>query len=172
MGIGSPDLAPSHEVIQAMQEALAEPGAHQYQSYQGLPELRSAFAKFYGEKFAVDLDATSEILPLMGSKEGIMHISMAFLNVGDAVLIPDPGYPTYTSVTHLLGAKPIMYDLTEGNGWLPNLKQLSEMDLSRVKLMWVSYPNMPTGARITLKEMEELVAFAKAHQILISNDNP
>jgi LL-diaminopimelate aminotransferase len=172
MGIGSPDLAPSHEVIQAMQEALAEPGAHQYQSYQGLPELRSAFAKFYGEKFAVELDATSEILPLMGSKEGIMHISMAFLNVGDAVLIPDPGYPTYTSVTHLLGAKPIMYDLTEGNGWLPNLKQLSEMDLSKVKLMWVSYPNMPTGARITLKEMDELVAFAKAHQILIVNDNP
>lgn len=172
MGIGSPDLAPSKEVVQAMQEALAEPGAHQYQSYQGLPELRSAFAKFYAEKFEVALDGASEILPLMGSKEGIMHISMAFLNVGDAVLIPDPGYPTYTSVTRLLGAKPIMYDLTEENGWLPNLKALSQMDLDKVKLMWISYPNMPTGARITQHKMEELVAFAKAHEILIVNDNP
>jgi aspartate/methionine/tyrosine aminotransferase len=172
MGIGSPDLAPSSAVVKSMQEALSEPGAHQYQSYQGLPELRNAFASFYQEKFNVGLDPNTEILPLMGSKEGIMHISMAFLNLGDEVLIPNPGYPTYTSVTNLIGARPVMYDLHEENGWLPNLKALSEKDLSKVKLIWVSYPNMPTGARITLGKMEELVAFAKANDILIVNDNP
>lgn len=172
MGIGSPDLAPSMEVIASMQKAILEPGAHQYQSYQGLPELRSAFASFYQNKFNVSLEAQSEILPLMGSKEGIMHISMAFLNVGDAVLIPDPGYPTYTSVTKLVGATPIMYDLTGQNNWLPDMDKLEQMDLSKVKLMWISYPNMPTGARITMEKMQALVAFARKHQILLVNDNP
>lgn len=172
MGIGSPDLMPSTEVIASMQKAILEPGAHQYQSYQGLPELRAAFASFYQNKFNVTLEADSEILPLMGSKEGIMHISMAFLNVGDAVLIPDPGYPTYTSVTKLVGATPIMYDLTGQNNWLPDMDKLEQMDLSKVKLMWISYPNMPTGARITMEKMQELVAFAKKHQILLVNDNP
>jgi LL-diaminopimelate aminotransferase len=172
MGIGSPDLAPSMEVIASMQQAILEPGAHQYQSYQGLPELRSAFASFYKKKFNVLLEAQSEILPLMGSKEGIMHISMAFLNAGDQVLIPNPGYPTYTSVTNLVGAEPVMYDLTEQNDWLPDMEKLGQMDLSKVKLMWISYPNMPTGARITIEKMDELVTFAKKHQILLVNDNP
>jgi LL-diaminopimelate aminotransferase len=172
MGIGSPDLAPSMEVIASMQQAILEPGAHQYQSYQGLPELRSAFASFYEKKFNVLLEAQSEILPLMGSKEGIMHISMAFLNAGDQVLIPDPGYPTYTSVTNLVGAEPVMYDLTEENDWLPDMEKLGQMDLSKVKLMWISYPNMPTGARITMEKMDAVVAFAKKHQILLVNDNP
>ncbi|MFD0799308.1 pyridoxal phosphate-dependent aminotransferase [Maribacter chungangensis] len=172
MGIGSPDLAPSPAVIASMQNAILEPGAHQYQSYQGLPALRSAFASFYRSKFNVALEADSEILPLMGSKEGIMHISMAFLNTGDAVLIPDPGYPTYTSVTKLVGAIPLMYDLTEENDWLPNMDALEQMDLSKVKLMWISYPNMPTGARISMEKMEVIVAFAKKHNILLVNDNP
>jgi aspartate/methionine/tyrosine aminotransferase len=172
MGIGSPDLAPSMEVIASMQQAILEPGAHQYQSYQGLPELRSAFASFYKKKFNVLLEAQSEILPLMGSKEGIMHISMAFLNAGDQVLIPNPGYPTYTSVTNLVGAEPVMYDLTEQNDWLPDMDKLGQMDLSKVKLMWISYPNMPTGARITIEKMDELVTFAKKYQILLVNDNP
>lgn len=172
MGIGSPDLAPSPEVIESMQKAILEPGAHQYQSYQGLPALRSAFASFYQKKFNVTLEADSEILPLMGSKEGIMHVSMAFLNPGDAVLIPDPGYPTYTSVTKLVGATPMMYELTGQNHWLPDLDTLDQMDLSKVKLMWISYPNMPTGARITLEKMKELIVFAKRHDILLVNDNP
>lgn len=172
MGIGSPDLAPSMEVIASMQQAILEPGAHQYQSYQGLPELRSAFASFYKKRFNVLLEAQSEILPLMGSKEGIMHISMAFLNTGDQVLIPNPGYPTYTSVTNLVGAEPVMYDLTEQNDWLPDMDKLGQMDLSKVKLMWISYPNMPTGARITIEKMHKLVTFAKKHQILLVNDNP
>ncbi len=172
MGIGSPDLAPSDAVIGSMQSALKQPGAHQYQSYQGLPELREAFASFYQRKFGVHLAAQTEILPLMGSKEGIMHISMAFLNNNDQVLIPNPGYPTYTSVTNLVGAEPIMYGLTEENAWLPDVTKLRRLDLSKVKLMWISYPNMPTGARITLEKMEELVAFAKEHHILLVNDNP
>jgi len=172
MGVGSPDLAPSEAVIASMQSALSQPGAHQYQSYQGLPELRAAFASFYDRKFNVSLAAQTEILPLMGSKEGIMHISMAFLNVGDEVLIPNPGYPTYTSVTDLVGAKALMYDLTEENDWLPDMEKLRQLDLSKVKLMWISYPNMPTGARITLEKMEELVVFAKEHHILLVNDNP
>ncbi|MFS4417889.1 pyridoxal phosphate-dependent aminotransferase [Maribacter sp. 2307ULW6-5] len=172
MGIGSPDLAPAPEVIRSMQEAILRPGAHQYQSYQGLPELREAFASFYADKFKVALDPLTEILPLMGSKEGIMHISMAFLNAGDAVLIPDPGYPTYTAVTKLVGATPIMYDLTEEHQWLPDLDRLAQMDLEKVKLMWISYPNMPTGARITLEKMKALVAFVKEHDLLLVNDNP
>ncbi len=172
MGIGSPDLPPSPETVKTLQNVLQDPKAHQYQSYQGLPELREAMANFYAHRFDVTVDSNTELLPLMGSKEGIMHISMAFLNHGDEVLIPNPGYPTYTSVTKLLGAKVVQYDLMEENGWLPDLGALQKLDLSKVKLMWISYPNMPTGARITLAKMEALVAFAKANDILIVNDNP
>lgn len=172
MGIGSPDLAPSKKVLKTIQEAVLEAGAHQYQSYQGLPQLRDGIAKFYKNRFEVDVDPATEVLPLMGSKEGIMHISLAFLNEGDGVLIPNPGYPTYTSVTHLVGAVPVNYDLTEGNGWFPNLEILAKQDLSKVKMMWLSYPHMPTGATATTKQFEEVVAFAKEHGILLVNDNP
>ena len=172
MGIGSPDLMPSDAIVQSIQQAVLDAGAHQYQSYQGLPELRDAIAGFYGTKFGVGLDAASEILPLMGSKEGIMHISLAFLNPGDEVLIPNPGYPTYTSVTRLTGAVPRYFDLTERGGWFPNLEALEREDLSKVKLMWVNYPHMPTGATGSLEDFSGLVAFAKKHAILLVNDNP
>lgn len=172
MGIGSPDLAPSAAVIQTVQNAILEEGAHQYQSYQGLPELRNAIASFYKRKFGVAVDPANEILPLMGSKEGIMHISMAFLNKGDEVLVPNPGYPTYTSVTKLVEAEPVYYDLTEGNGWFPDLDILQAQDLTKVKLMWVSYPHMPTGATATKEQMSNLIAFAKRNDILLVNDNP
>lgn len=172
MGIGSPDLAPSEAVIQTVQKAILDDGAHQYQSYQGLPEFRNAIAAFYKRKFGVTVDAGNEILPLMGSKEGIMHISMAFLNKGDEVLVPNPGYPTYTSVTNLVEAVPVYYDLTEGNGWFPDLDILEAQDLSKVKLMWVSYPHMPTGATATREQFSKLIAFAKRNDILLVNDNP
>jgi aspartate/methionine/tyrosine aminotransferase len=172
MGIGSPDLSPSEEVLQTLKEAISDNGAHQYQSYQGLPELRQAIAEFYLEKFGVTTDPGKEILPLMGSKEGIMHISMAFLNPGDEVLIPDPGYPTYEAVTRLVGAEPRQYPLTEERGWFPDLEQLDQEDLSRVKLMWVSYPHMPTGATASMEQWADLVNFARKHQILLVNDNP
>ncbi|WP_281540993.1 pyridoxal phosphate-dependent aminotransferase [Maribacter aestuarii] len=172
MGIGSPDLAPSQVVLESIQQAVLENGAHQYQSYQGLPELRNAIAAFYKNKFGVLADAENEILPLMGSKEGIMHISLAFLNEGDEVLIPNPGYPTYTSVTKLVGGVPKYYDLTAANEWFPNIKILEAEDLSKVKLMWVSYPHMPTGALATSKQFQNLVAFAKRNKILLVNDNP
>jgi aspartate/methionine/tyrosine aminotransferase len=172
IGIGSPDLPPSEAVITSFQESVRHAGAHQYQSYQGLPELRETIAQFYKEKFKVDADPSNEILPLMGSKEGIMHISMAFLNEGDEVLIPNPGYPTYTSVTKLVGAVPRQYDLRVDNGWFPDLESLKQEDLSCVKLMWVSYPHMPTGATANSLQFESLVAFAKKHNILLVNDNP
>lgn len=172
MGIGSPDLAPSPKVMETLRDCIADAGAHQYQSYQGLPELRKAIADFYQQKFEVAVDPSTEILPLMGSKEGIMHISMAFLNVGDEVLLPNPGYPTYASVTNLVGAVPVTYDLNLENGWFPNLEELSQKDLSRVKLMWVSYPHMPTGATATKEQLKTLVDFAKANNILLVNDNP
>ena len=172
MGIGSPDLAPSEDVVKSIKQAITDPGAHQYQSYQGLPELREAIGNFYEEKFNVVVDPVSEILPLMGSKEGIMHISMAFLNEGDEVLIPNPGYPTYTSVTRLVGGVPKQYDLLAKNGWFPDLDVLQQQNLSKVKLMWVSYPHMPTGATATKGQLEKLVKFAKKNQILLVNDNP
>jgi len=172
MGIGSPDLAPSKAIVESIQKAVLDAGAHQYQSYQGLPELREAISGFYKDKFGVEADPTNEILPLMGSKEGIMHISLAFLNPGDEALIPDPGYPTYTSVTKLVGAVPKYYDLSEENGWFPDLTILQQQDLSKVKLMWVSYPHMPTGATADVKQFESLVAFAKRNSILLVNDNP
>jgi LL-diaminopimelate aminotransferase len=172
LGIGSPDLDPPQRVLTAMTESLNDPSAHKYQSYQGLPELREAMAGFYKEHFGVSLSAMTEILPLMGSKEGIMHISMAFLNPGDAVLIPNPGYPTYESVTKLVGATPVFYDLIEENNWHPDLITLEKSDLSKVKLMWVSYPHMPTGATATNKLFEEIIEFARRHNILVVNDNP
>ena len=172
MGIGSPDLQPPAEVLGAIKSSLNDPSAHKYQSYQGLPELRSAISEFYKNKFSVDTNPEDEVLPLMGSKEGIMHISMAFLNEGDKVLIPNPGYPTYTSVTKLVGAEPLFYNLSDANNWQPNYKELEEQDLSDVKIMWVNYPHMPTGTNATLETFEKLVAFGKKHQILIINDNP
>ena len=172
MGIGSPDLQPPVEVLAAIKSSLNDPSAHKYQSYQGLPELRSAISEFYKNKFSVDTNPEDEVLPLMGSKEGIMHISMAFLNEGDKVLIPNPGYPTYTSVTKLVGAEPLFYNLSNANNWQPNYKELEEQDLSDVKIMWVNYPHMPTGTNATLETFEKLVAFGKKHQILIINDNP
>jgi aspartate/methionine/tyrosine aminotransferase len=172
MGIGSPDLAPDKTVIDAMSQAMYDDKAHEYQSYQGLPELRKGMADFYANQFGVALDFNTEILPLMGSKEGIMHISLAFLNEGDEVLIPNPGYPTYASVTELVQAKAINYDLKESNHWQPDFEQLEQQDLSKVKLMWVSYPHMPTGANGTKELFEKLIAFGKKHHILIVNDNP
>lgn len=172
MGIGSPDLAPSEEVLTAIKDSVTDAGAHQYQSYQGLPELRQAIADFYASKFKVIADPNTEILPLMGSKEGIMHISMAFLNGGDEVLIPNPGYPTYTSVTKLVGGVPRQYDLNANNGWFPDLEILQQQDLSKVKLMWVSYPHMPTGASGNQDQLKRLVRFAKENGILLVNDNP
>ncbi|MBE7629982.1 pyridoxal phosphate-dependent aminotransferase [Tenacibaculum piscium] len=172
MGIGSPDLLPPPIVINAIQESFEHAVAHKYQSYQGLPELRNAIATFYQQKFNVSANPENEILPLMGSKEGIMHISMAFLNQGDAVLIPNPGYPTYTSVTKLVGANPIFYNLNDASNWQPDFEELEKLDLENVKIMWVNYPHMPTGTNATLDTFEKLIAFGKKHQILIVNDNP
>ena len=172
MGIGSPDLPPDKTVIEAIQKAIFDDKAHEYQSYQGLPELRKGMASFYAAQFGVALDFNTEILPLMGSKEGIMHISLAFLNEGDEVLIPNPGYPTYASVTELVQAKAITYDLTSENNWFPDFEALEKTDLSKVKLMWVSYPHMPTGANGSLEVFEKLIAFGKKYNILIVNDNP
>ncbi|SDW97458.1 pyridoxal phosphate-dependent aminotransferase [Flavobacterium degerlachei] len=172
MGIGSPDLSPSKDVVEAVQLAMLDENAHGYQSYQGLPELRKSMADFYENNYNVALNPNTEILPLMGSKEGIMHISLAFLNEGDQVLIPNPGYPTYTSVTNLVGAVPVYYDLKEENNWEPDFESLEKLDLTKVKIMWIGYPHMPTGARGSIALFEKLVAFAKKHQILLINDNP
>jgi len=172
IAIGSPDLAPSSKVIEAVQNAVTLPDAHQYQSYQGIPELRNGIASFYKENYNVSLNSATEILPLMGSKEGIMHISMAFLNKGDKVLIPNPGYPTYASVTNLVEAEPILYNLNEATNWLPNFSEIEQQDLSKVKIMWINYPHMPTGAVASKEDFKQLIAFARKHQILIVNDNP
>ena len=172
MGIGSPDLSPSEAVIGAISSAMTDAKAHEYQSYQGLPELREAIAAFYSNHFGVSLCPANEILPLMGSKEGIMHISMAFLNEGDKVLIPNPGYPTYTSATKLVGAEPVFYNLSETNNWEPDFEALEAQDLAGVKIMWVNYPHMPTGAKGSRAMFQKLVAFAIQHNILLVNDNP
>ncbi len=172
LGIGSPDLNPPERVLNALVETFNEDGAHKYQSYQGIPELREAIVAFYKRHFNVSLSPLTEVLPLLGSKEGIMHISMAFLNEGDEVLIPNPGYPSYESVTKLVGAKPVFYDLKEEHNWLPDLLELEKNGLENVKLMWVNYPHMPTGAQATNKLFEDLITFAKRNKILIVNDNP
>jgi aspartate/methionine/tyrosine aminotransferase len=172
LGIGSPDQPPSGNTISALIDEANKPTSHGYQSYSGIPALRKAFSDWYARYFHVTLNPDNEILLLMGSKEGIMHISMAFVNPGDEVLIPDPGYPTYSSVTNLVGGIVRKYNLTEENGWLPDLKSLEKSDLSKVKLMWVNYPNMPTGAKGSFDLFEKLVAFSKKHRILLCNDNP
>ena len=172
LGIGSPDLAPPKAVITAITDSLSDASAHKYQSYQGLPALRLAMANFYKAHYNISLNPQSQVLPLIGSKEGIMHISMAYLNQGDAVLIPNPGYPTYTSVTKLLGATPVFYDLNSTSNWQPDLVSLEAMDVSKVKLMWINYPHMPTGTLGNKKILKELVDFAKKNEILLINDNP
>ncbi len=172
LGIGSPDQAPSPNTINALISGAQLPTSHGYQSYNGSPALRKAFAEWYRKYFQVVLDPATEILPLMGSKEGIMHISMAFVNPGDEVLVPDPGYPTYTSVTNLVGGTLRTYDLSEGSGWLPDLEALEESDLSHVKLMWVNYPHMPSGTKGSMPLFEKLISFGLKHGILIINDNP
>lgn len=172
MGIGSPDLPPHPSVISALNKTATSPQAHAYQNYQGIPALRKAFVDFYIDKYQVKGLTEDEVLPLMGSKEGILHICMAFLDEGDAVLVPDPGYPTYTSVLRMLGNTCIYYPLSEARGWYPDVEALEKSDLSKVKLMWVNYPHMPTGAKADLSVFEKLVDFAKRHQILLINDNP
>ena len=172
MGIGSPDLPPHPAVVTALENGMSHPKAHMYQSYQGLPELRSAMVAFYQKYYQVTLDPAEEVLPLMGSKEGIMHISMAFLNKGDQVLIPNPGYPTYSSVTRLLEAEPIYYNLSASNGWQPDFEALEALDTTRVKLMWLNYPHMPTGAPTQKQTFERLIAWAQDRNILLINDNP
>ena len=157
MGIGSPDLPAHPSVIDALQNALSHPKAHMYQSYQGLPELRQGISNFYKTHYQVELDYNSEVLPLMGSKEGIMHISMAFLNPRDEVLIPNPGYPTYASVTRLLEAEPIFYPLSERNNWQPDFALLNDLDTSKVKIMWVNYPHMPTGTDVDVDTFDRLI---------------
>ena len=172
IGIGSPDVAPSQKTIDALTAAAANPNNHAYQGYQGIPALRKAFADFYRTHYQVALNSDSEVLPLMGSKEGIMHISMAYLEAGDETLIPNPGYPTYQAACSLAGAKVVPYELSEITGWLPDLKALELRDLSKVKIMWVNYPHMPTGAKADHVFFDELRKFALKHSILIVNDNP
>jgi LL-diaminopimelate aminotransferase len=172
LGIGSPDLPPSVKTLDALIETAQKPTSHAYQSYVGIPALRDAFADFYNRHYGVKLNATTEILPLLGSKEGIMHVCMTYLETGDQALIPNPGYPTYRSAVTLAGAECVNYDLVEDNNWLPNFDALEKMDLSKVKLMFVNYPHMPTGAQATREAFTDIVAFAKCHNLLIINDNP
>ncbi len=172
LGIGSPDLSPPEEALTTLRKSLNDAGAHKYQSYRGIPELREAMAYIYRRHYNVSLNSESQILPLMGSKEGIMHISMAYLNPGDKVLIPNPGYPAYQAVTRLVGARPVFYDLKATTNWLPDLNLLKSANLKGVKLMWVNYPHMPTGARANKLFFEQLTTFAQELDILIINDNP
>jgi len=172
LGIGSPDQPPSENTVARLSEEASKPNVHGYQSYNGSPVLRKAFSEWYKKYFNVTLDPVSEILPLMGSKEGIMHITMAFVDPGDEVLVPDPGYPTYSSVTSLVGGIVRNYPLDEKSDWQPDLKTLEKEDLSRVKLMWINYPNMPTGAKGSPELFSRLVTFALEHNILLVNDNP
>ncbi len=172
LGIGSPDQPPSENTIRRLGAEALRADVHGYQSYSGSPVLRKAMADWYLKYFNVTLDPGTEILPLMGSKEGIMHISMSFVNPGDEVLVPDPGYPTYTSATRLAGGIPKTYDLLEKNRWLPDISKIESEDLSRVRLMWVNYPHMPTGSKATHEFFGQLIAFAEKHNILVVNDNP
>lgn len=172
LGIGSPDLAPPKEVVEELMKATQAPGAYQYQAYKGLDELREAMCNFYETHYQVNVDQDQEVLPLMGSKEGIALISMAFLNEGDEVLVPNPGYPTYQAATKLLNARLISYDLTDDHSWHPDVEALKKLDLSKVKLMWINYPNMPTGEPVNKQKLQQLIQFAKANDILLVNDNP
>ena len=172
LAIGSPDMPPSKRTIDKLCEVAANPNAHGYQPTMGTPELRQAMAVFYKKWYGVELNPNTEIQPLIGSKEGILHTTLAFVNPGDEVLVPNPGYPTYTSLSKILGAKVVNYNLLENNGWQPDFEGLEQMDLSRVKLMWTNYPNMPTGGAARMETYERLVAFAKKHGIVVVNDNP
>lgn len=172
LGIGSPDMAPAADVVDALVHGAQNPDNHAYQSYKGLRDMRMAFADWYRKYYQVELDADHEIQPLTGSKEGILLLSLAFLNKGDKVLVPDPGYPTYSSATLLTEAEVVPFDLKEENGWMPDFDALEKSDLSGVKMMWVNYPNMPTGARANLQLYRKLVDFGLKHRILICNDNP
>lgn len=172
LGIGGPDRAPHADVTATLSREAEVAGNHSYQPYTGLPELRKGYAGWYEKYYGVKLNPDTEILPLIGSKEGVMHVSLAFLNPGDGVLVPNPGYPTYSSVSKLVGARIISYDLDENNGWQPDFDALEKADLSGVKLMWVNYPNMPTGARASTALYERLVDFGRRHNIVIVNDNP
>ena len=172
LGIGSPDMDPPEAVLNALVETFEDDTVHKYQSYQGILELREAIAHFYKAHFDVSVSPQTEVLPLMGSKEGILHISMAFLNPGDEVLIPNPGYPTYKSVTNLVGAVPVSYDLSQESNWCPDFVALEKRGVENVKIMWVNYPHMPTGEKGSVKLYEDLIQFGKRHNILIINDNP
>ena len=172
LAIGSPDMPPSEKTISKLCEVAQRPDSHGYQITMGIPELRQAMADFYKRWYDVDLDPSKEILPLIGSKEGILHVTLAFVNPGEEVLVPNPGYPTYTSLSKILGAKVVNYDLMEENGWQPDFNQLENMDLSRVRLMWTNYPNMPTGGNARMETYRKLVDFARRHNIVVVNDNP
>ena len=178
LGIGSPDLPPAKEVTDTLAQEAAKADVHGYQPYVGIPQLRETFAGWYRRWYNVDLNPANEVLPLIGSKEGIMHISMAFINEGDAVLVPNPGYPTYTSVSKLVGARIISYNLCAEKNWQPDFEELEarhaagEIDLDSVKLMWCNYPNMPTGANGSMELFEKLVAFGRKYNIIICHDNP
>lgn len=172
LGIGGPDRAPSADVIATMQREVGVDSNHSYQSHNGLPELRRAFADWYKRKYGVTLNPDNEIQPLIGSKEGILHLSLTFLNPGDGVLVPDPGYPTYSSVSRLVGAEIFTYDLTEEGGWLPDFDALERLPLDKIKLMWVNYPHMPTGRQATRETFERLIDFGRRHGIVIAHDNP
>ena len=172
LAIGSPDMPPSDQTVERLCEVARRPDAHGYQPTMGTPELRQAMAGFYNRWYGVALNPAREILPLIGSKEGILHITLAFVNPGDAVLVPNPGYPTYTSLGKILGARIINYNLLEDNGWQPDFDELERMDLSGVRLMWTNYPNMPTGGNARRETYERLVDFARRHNIVVVNDNP
>ena len=172
LGIGSPDMPPSEQTIKTLCETAPLPNVHGYQPYVGIPELRQGFADFYQKWYGVTLDPASEIQPLIGSKEGILYVTLAFVNPGDKVLVPNPGYPTYSALSSLLGAEVVYYDLKEENNWYPDFEALEKMDLSGVKLMWANYPNMPTGAKASTELFQKLVDFAHKHQIVVVNDNP
>ena len=172
LAIGSPDMPPSQKTIDRLCEVAQQPSAHGYQPTMGTPELRQAMARFYKRFYGVTLDPATEIQPLIGSKEGILHTTLAFVNPGDEVLVPNPGYPTYTSLSKILGAKVVNYDLREDQQWQPDFEQLETMDLTKVKLMWTNYPNMPTGGPALMKTYERLVDFARRHGIVVVNDNP
>lgn len=172
LAIGSPDMPPSPSTIEVLCREAQRPDAHGYQPTTGIPELHHAMANFYRRWYGVELDAMSEIQPLIGSKEGILHVTLALVNPGEEVLVPNPGYPTYTSLSNLLGVRVVNYDLKEENGWQPDFEALESMDLSNVKLIWTNYPNMPTGARAQRQTYERLVDFARRHAIIIVNDNP
>jgi len=172
LGIGSPDIATPNAVMNSLKTAISKEGASQYQSYSGIPELRKGFAKWYKTIYDVDLNSDTEILPLMGSKEAIMHIHLAFCNPGDTVLIPNPGYPTYASSAKMLGLNVVYYNLIEDNDWLPSIAELEKLPLSNCKVMWINYPNMPTGATAERACLTRLIEFAKQKEVLLVNDNP